>query len=199
MTKPLGKATLLLVHARSHLIPKGLQPYKGNAIEKLQRGPRHHESKGSPKRSILYKISKRCQSVQEIQDPNCHEVLDVKSPRAPPRDPKSKRSMLSKLLRDLRSRVQDSKLPRCQNCQEVLDIKSPGSPPRDPSVQKLPREAYIVRSQAFPRNYISLCCKRPIVGADEPSIEKASLVPAYNQKKGPSHITKHIMKVSVTC
>ena len=29
MIKPLGKATPLLVHARSHLIPKGLQPYKG--------------------------------------------------------------------------------------------------------------------------------------------------------------------------
>ena len=29
MIKPLGKATPLLVHARSYPIPKGLQPYKG--------------------------------------------------------------------------------------------------------------------------------------------------------------------------
>ena len=70
--------------------------------------------------------------------------------------------------------------------------------PRDPGVQEFPREVHIVRSRAFSRNCISLYCKRPTVGADEPYVVKANLVQAYNQKKGPSYITKHIMKVSVT-
>ena len=55
--------------------------------------------------------------------------------------------------------------------------------PRDPSVQELPREVHIVRRRAFPRNCISLYCKRPTVGANEPSIVKENLVEACNQKK----------------
>ena len=55
--------------------------------------------------------------------------------------------------------------------------------PRDPSVQKLPREVYIVKSRAFPHDHISLYCKKPIVGADEPSIVKTNLVQACNQNR----------------
>jgi len=93
-------------------------------------------------------------------------------------------------------------LPRDPNRQ---DVKSPRAPLRDPKVQEihvvqeLPREIHIVRSQAFPRNRIYLYCRRPTVGVDEPSIIKANLVQACNQKKGPSRIVENIMKVSVTC
>ena len=103
--KSLGKATPLFVHARSHPIPKGLQPYKGtHAYTKWF----CQKSKGSLKRSK-------------------------------------------------------------------------GS--RDPSVQELPHEVYIVRSQAFPCNCISLYCKRPTVGANEPSVVKENSVQACNQKR----------------
>ena len=71
--------------------------------------------------------------------------------------------------------------------------------PRDPSVQNLPREVHSIRSRAFPHDCISLYCKRPIIGANEPSIVKENLVQACNQKKGPSHIFEHVMKVLVTC
>ena len=74
--------------------------------------------------------------------------------------------------------------------------------PRDLGVQELPQEVNIIRSQAFPRSIVKehfLYCKRPIIGADEPSIVKANFVQACNQRKGPSQIVEHIMKVLVTC
>ena len=71
--------------------------------------------------------------------------------------------------------------------------------PRDLIVQMLPREVQGIKSRAFPRNCISLYCKRPINGADEPSIVKANLIQSCNQKKGPSRIVEHVIKVSVTC
>ena len=71
--------------------------------------------------------------------------------------------------------------------------------PRDPSVQELPQEVHIVKSRAFPRNRNYLYCKRPTVKADEPGVVKANLVQACNQKKGPSRIVEHGMKVLVIC
>ena len=47
-----------------------------------------------------------------------------------------------------------------------------------PSCQELPREVHIVKSQVFPYNRIYLYCKRPTVGADEPSVVKTNLVQA---------------------
>ena len=74
--------------------------------------------------------------------------------------------------------------------------------PRDtsyPSVQELPGEVRIIRSRAFFLQSHFLYCKWPIIGAVEPIIVKAKFVQAYNQRKGPSSITKRVMKVSVTC
>ena len=68
---------------------------------------------------------------------------------------------------------------------------------RDPSVQELPQEVHVVGSRVLSHSCIS--CKRPIVGADEPSIVKGNFVQACNQRKGPSRIVKYVMKVSVTC
>ena len=68
---------------------------------------------------------------------------------------------------------------------------------RDPSVQELHREVHIVRSRVLSRSCIS--CKRPTIGANEPSIVKASLVQACDQRMSPSRIVEHIMKVLVTC
>ena len=39
----------------------------------------------------------------------------------------------------------------------------------------------------------------PIIGVDEPSVVKENLVQVCYQKVGSTHITKHIMKVLVTC
>ena len=38
-----------------------------------------------------------------------------------------------------------------------------------------------------------------IIGADEPSVVKENFVQACNQRKGPSHIVKHVIKVLITC
>jgi len=104
--------------------------------------------------------------------------------------------------------VKRSKLQRCQNSQEGPTFQeSKGSPkgskgPRDPchlSVQELPWEVRIISSRAFSSQSHFLYCKRPIIGAVEPSIVKAKFVQACNQMKGPSRIAKRIMKVSVTC
>ena len=125
---------------------------------------------------------------KRVQDLNCKEIQRSKRPMMP-------------------------KLPRCQNYQKVLDVKNPRAPPRDPKVQeihvfqvtkrsKCPRAS--PRSPQYQKPSFSsqlhfLHCKRPIIGADEPSIVKANFVQAWNQSKGPSRIVEHIMKVSVTC
>ena len=92
------------------------------------------------------------------------------------------------------SRVQ--RLPQeIQRFKRSMLFKLLGSP----SCQELPREVHIVKSQVFPCNRIYLYCKRPTIGADEPSIVKENLVQACNQKKGPSCIVEHVMKVLVAC
>ena len=45
---------------------------------------------------------------------------------------------------------------------------------RDPSVQELPREVHIVKSRVLSRSCTS--CKRPTVGADEPSVVKKQVL-----------------------
>ena len=105
------------------------------------------------------------------------------------------------------------RLPRYQNCRKVLDVQNPRALLKDPKVQeihavqvtkrsKCPRAS--LRSQHYQKPSFSsqshfLYCKRPIIGANEPSIVKENFVQARNQRKGPSCIVKHIMKVSVTC
>ena len=137
---------------------------------------------------------------------NCQKVLDVKNPRASLRDLKAQEIHAIQIAKR-------SELLRCQNCQKVLDVKNPRAPPRDPKVQeihavqvtkrsKCPRASS--RSQHYQKPSFSsqshfLYCKRPIIGANEPSIVKENCVQARNQRKGPSCIVKHIMKVSVTC
>ena len=104
--------------------------------------------------------------------------------------------------------VKRFELPRCQNsqegprCQESKGSTKGSKGPRDPScpsVQELPREVHIIRSRAFSLQSHFLYCKRPIIGVVEPSIVKAKFVQACNQRKGPSRIAKHVMKVLVNC
>ena len=132
------------------------------------------------------KIPQRDPKVQEIHVVQIVKmsklpiVLDVKNPRAPPRDPNVQKihaiqiAKMSKL-----TEVLDVKNPRIQRSKRSMLSKLL----RDPSLQELPQEVHIIRSQAFPRNCISLYCKRPTIRADEPNVVKANIVLACNLKK----------------
>ena len=154
---------------------------KGNAVEKLSRISRYHEFKNSPKED-LKKIARRPKYSKKSKGPrdpgylNCQEVQVAK-----------KSSKRSKLPRDRNCQeVQIAKMSRVQGLPQEIQMSKRSmlsKLPRDPNVQELPREVHIVRSWAFPRNCISLYCKRPTIGADEPSVVKANIVQACNQKR----------------
>ena len=138
---------------------------------------------------IKFVASSRNSVQEEMLPKNYQESQDIMSP--------------SILLRKIQERLlgdhdhqRDHKMSRIQGLPQRSMLSKL---PRDPSVQKLPREVHIVWSRAFRCNFISLYCKRPIIGADEPNIVKANLVQACNQKKSPICVTKHIVKVLVTC
>ena len=136
-----------------------------------------------------------------VLSPNCAKIKFVASNQNSPRRNAAKK--LPRIPRNHEFKNSPKRDPNHQkdpNCQEVQIAKMSrvqGLPqdiqrskrsmlsklPRDPSVQELPREAHIVRSRAFPRNCISLYCKRPTIGADEPSVVKANIVQACNQKR----------------
>ena len=137
---------------------------------------------------------------------NCQESQDIMSLRIIPR--KIQKRLLGNLSPQGDPKVQEillSKLPKGESFKKVLkEIQRSkrsilSKLPRGASVQELPREVHIIRSRAFPHNIIYLYCKRPIVGANKPSVVKANLVQACNRQKGLSCIAKRIMKVSVTC
>ena len=133
-----------------------------------------------------------------------------------PKNGQESQDIMSPIILARRSKIQitkRSKLPRDAKLPNVLDVKNPRAPSRDPKVQeihaiqvtkrsKCPRASSRsphCQSQVFSCNHIYLYCKRPTVGANEPNVVKANLVQAYIQKKGPTCITKHIMKALVTC
>ena len=88
-----------------------------------------------------------------------------------------------------------SKSPRCQSCQKVLDVKNPRAPPlRDTNVQeihvvqitkrsKCPRASLRSPHYQKPSSFLQLHflrCKRPIIGADKPSVVKENFVQAWS-------------------
>ena len=149
-------------------------------------------------------LSKNCQESQDIMSlrilpkkiqKDCQEIQITKMLRV--------QGLLWEIQRSKRSML--SKLPKGESFKKVLkEIQRSkrsilSKLPRGASVQELPREVHIIKSRAFPHNRIYLYCKRPIVGANKPSVVKANLVQACNRQKGLSCIAKRIMKVSVTC
>ena len=74
MIKPLGKATLLLAHARTYPIPKDLQTYKGVQEETLSKNCQQSQDMMSP-RILPRKIQKRLLGDQGPQrDPKVQEI-----------------------------------------------------------------------------------------------------------------------------
>ena len=121
----------------------------------MSRISRYHESKNSPREDLQKKKKKLLGDLSPQRDPNCQEVQIAKMSR----------------VQGLPQEIQMSKRSMLSKL------------PRDPNVQELPREVHIVRSRAFPRNCISLYCKRPTIGADEPRVVKANIIQACNQKR----------------
>ena len=115
-----------------------------------------------------------------VMSPNCAKIKSVANNRnSPGGNPaetvkNSKTSWVQEFSQERSKSLKRSKGPRdpcCQCYQEVY------------AIQELPWEAHIIKSWAFPCNHIYLYCKRPIVGAEEPSVVKANLVQACNQKR----------------
>ena len=137
------------------------------------------------------------------RDRNCQDVKVAKGPRRRESKGSPKRS---KGPRDpCYPNYQEIRIVEMSKLIKVLDIKNPRAPLEDPKVQEI-HDVQVTKRSKCPRassrspHCLKLSfssqfhCERPIIGANEPSI-----VQACNQKKGPSCIVEHVMKVSVTC
>ena len=89
MIKPLGKATPLLIHARSYPISKGLQPYKGTLHTLMVLSPNYAK--------IKIVASNQNSFQEEMLSKNCQESQDIMSPRILPRKTQERLSRIQKL------------------------------------------------------------------------------------------------------
>ena len=123
-----------------------------------------------------------------LLSPNCAKIKFVASSRNSvqeemlPKNYQESRDIMSPsiLLRKIQERLlgdhdhqRDHKMSRIQGPpQEIQRSKRSmmSKLPRDPSVQELPQEVCIIRSRVLSHSCISY--KRPIIGANEPSIIK---------------------------
>ena len=94
-----------------------------------------------------------------------------------------------KIARRLRAPLRNPKVREIHAVQIIKRFKCPRASPRSPHHQK----------PSFSSQLHFFYCKRPIIGAGKPSIVKANIVKACNQRIGPSRIIEHVMKVSITC
>ena len=115
---------------------------------------------------------------------NCQESQDITSLRILPR----------KIQKDCQE-IQTTKRSKLLRCKESKGFFKRSKGPRNPCypsyqeihvVQELPEKSTFSEAELF--LVLAFTC-----------IVKQNLVQACNQKKGPSCIVEHVMKVSVTC